>query len=451
MPLGGYWGRRMAGNRRSTREFLLSRMEPGGPRSRAAQKSSVGLVAFYREFPQVLIGSAFVDRIQKQMGKADRFSLLAIRIDRFTPRKDVPSDRYAAQLLLDVGWAIDAGCHGANGLWGLMDRRTFGCFLPGRGEEQSRALAADIQKRLGSLRKETVSIGIVIHPLAHFREGETLVNVRKALRHALMCGPGSIAIFDAVSLNISGDRLYDKGDVEGAVGEFRAALALDPENVNIRNSLGVCYGILNRFDQAMDTFREALALDSTEPMTFYNAGLVSLMRQDRKQALRYFHQANAVADDLFEATLQIGRLHLEGGETEKGRVYLEKAARIRPEPGVVHRYLGDCYTRLERFREALRAYKKALKHNPSDAAALSAVGHLYDLLGESLDIAVLICQNSVEIAPGSGLCRYRLGRLYFKQQRLDDALHEFLLASEYGYDASHYIEQIQRRRTAKAC
>jgi tetratricopeptide (TPR) repeat protein len=266
-----------------------------------------------------------------------------------------------------------------------------------------------------------------------------------------MCGPGSIAIFDAVSLNISGDRLYDKGDVEGAVGEFRAALALDPENVNIRNSLGVCYGILNRFDQAMDTFREALALDSTEPMTFYNAGLVSLMRQDRKQALRYFHQANAVADDLFEATLQIGRLHLEGGETEKGRVYLEKAARIRPEPGVVHRYLGDCYTRLERFREALRAYKKALKHNPSDAAALSAVGHLYDLLGESLDIAVLICQNSVEIAPGSGLCRYRLGRLYFKQQRLDDALHEFLLASEYGYDASHYIEQIQRRRTAKAC
>ncbi len=440
----------MAGNRCSTREFLLSRIEPGDRKSSAARKSSVGLVAFYREFPNVLIGNAFVDRVQNRMRKTDRFGMLAIRTDRFTPRKGVPGDRYAGQLLLDAAWAIDACCHGGIGFWGLMDRRSFGCFLPGRGPEKSRNLATEIQKRLASLREETISIGIACHPLAGFRSSEVLLNVQKALLHALMCGPGSTAAFDAVSLNLSGDRRYDRGDVEGAAAEFLAALSLDPENVNVRNSLGVCYGRMNRFDQAMAVFREALVLDPKEPMTFYNAGLVSLMRGDRERALRYFHQADAVGNDFFEPAFQIGRLCLDAGETDKGRTYLEKAARIRPEPGVVHRYLGDCYTHLGRFKEALHTYKKALKHNPSDAAVLSAVGHLFEILGENLDIAVLICQNSVEIAPGSGLCRYRLGRLYFKQQRLDDALHEFLLASEYGYDASGYIEQIHRRRTAKA-
>jgi tetratricopeptide (TPR) repeat protein len=425
-------------------------MEPGGPQSPAAQKSYVGLVAFYREFPNVPIGDAFVRRVQKRMRKTDRYAMLAIRIDRFVPKKDIPSDRYASQLLLDAAWAIDACCHGGIGFWGLMDRRSFGCFLPGLGAKESRDTAVRIQKRLASLREETLSIGIAAHPLAGFKPEEILPNVRKALHHAQMCGPGSAVVFDAVTLNISGDRLYDQGDAAGAAAEFLAALSLDPENVNVRNSLGVCYGRLNRFEKAMAVFREALMLDPKEPMTFYNAGLVSLMRGDGERALRYFLQADALGDDFFEAALQIGRLCLDAGEVERGRAYLEKAARICPENGLVHRCLGDCYTRLERHKAALRAYKKALKHNPSDAAALSAVGHLFEVLGENLDIAVLICQNSVEIAPGSGLCRYRLGRLYFKQHRLDDALHEFLLASEYGCDASDYIEQIHRRRTAKA-
>jgi Flp pilus assembly protein TadD/GGDEF domain-containing protein len=439
------------GNRCSTREFLLSRMAPDGPKGPAVRKSSVGLVAFYREFPNVLMGEAFARRVRRRMRQAPRFAMLAVRIDRFTLKKDVPNEQYATQLLLDVAWAIDACCHGADGLWGLLDRRSFGCFLPGRGPDGSRDLAARIQNRLAGLREETVSIGAAAHPLAHFKPEETLRNVRKALRHALMIGPGGVAVFDAVSLNISGDRLFDSGDIAAAAREFRAALSLDPENVNVRNSLGVCYGRLERFDEAMAVFREALVLDPKEPMTFYNAGLVSLMRKDRQRALRYFLQADAVGEDFFEAALQIGRLHLEEGDPEKGRPFLERAADIRPAPGVVHRHLGDCYTRLERYKEALRAYKKALKHNPSDAAALSAVGYLFDVLGEDLDIAVLICQNSVEIAPGSGLCRYRLGRLYYKQHRLDDALHEFLLASEYGCDASEDIEQIQRRRPARAC
>lgn len=439
----------MAGNRCSTREFLLSRTTPDGPKSPAAHKSSVGLVSFYREFPNALIGDAFGNRVRKRVRQTKSFGMLAIRIDRFTPKKDVSSDKYAGQLLLDAAWAIDSICCSPNSFWGLMDRRSFGCFVPEIGAQECRNLAKEIQSQLAGLRDETLSIGVAAHPLADFKPEAVMANVQKALRHAMMIGPGAAAVFDAVSLNISGDRFFDQGDIKGAAAEFQAALSLEPENVNVRNSLGVCYGLLNQFDQAMAVFREALVLNPKEPMTFYNAGLVSLMRGDRDRALRYFHQADAVGRDFFEASLQIGRLCLEAGETEKGRIYLEKAAGIRPEPGVVHRHLGDCHTQQENYKEALRSYKKALKQNPSDALALSGVAHLFDVLGENLDIAVLICQNSVEISPENGLCRYRLGRLYFKQGRFQDALQEFLLATEYGCDASHCIEKIHQRQ-AKA-
>ena len=63
---------------------------------------------------------------------------------------------------------------------------------------------------------------------------------------------------------------------------------------------------------------------------------------------------------------------------------------------------------------------------------------------------MMFCQESVKLSPENGLFRYRLGQLYFKQNRLDDALKEFKKADLLGHEASEYIEKIQRQRPAKA-
>jgi hypothetical protein len=47
---------------------------------------------------------------------------------------------------------------------------------------------------------------------------QIVTNAEKALDHAGFFGPGTITGFDAVSLNISGDRRYQAGDIAGAIG-----------------------------------------------------------------------------------------------------------------------------------------------------------------------------------------------------------------------------------------
>ena len=97
--------------------------------------------------------------------------------------------------------------------------------------------------------------------------------------------------------------------------------------------------------------------------------------------------------------------------------------------------------------EAFQAYRQAVKYSPNDAAALSALGLLYENKGENPEIGALFCEKSVEIAPHDGKFRHRLGKLYLKQNRLDDALNAFQAAIERGYDSSRYIEEIHNRRT----
>ncbi|MBW2467936.1 MAG: tetratricopeptide repeat protein, partial [Deltaproteobacteria bacterium] len=69
---------------------------------------------------------------------------------------------------------------------------------------------------------------------------------------------------------------------------------------------------------------------------------------------------------------------------------------------------------------------------------------------ENPEIALMFCKESIQLAPENGLFRYRLGQLYYRQNRLDDALKEFKQARRLGKDASDLISEIEKKLQPKA-
>ena len=76
--------------------------------------------------------------------------------------------------------------------------------------------------------------------------------------------------------------------------------------------------------------------------------------------------------------------------------------------------------------------------------SLSALGHLFDLLGENPEITTIFCQQSVDISPENGLFRHRLGSLYLKRNQLEDALVQFEKAHSLGYNSRDAIKKIKK-------
>ena len=99
-------------------------------------------------------------------------------------------------------------------------------------------------------------------------------------------------------------------------------------------------------------------------------------------------------------------------------------------------------------KEAIQAYKSAVKINPADAESLSILGRLYTSRGESLDVATVLCEQSVRLFPDNGLFRHRLGNVYLNLGKLDHALAEFELAAALGHDSRPQIEATQDRLMA---
>lgn len=294
-------------------------------------------------------------------------------------------------------------------------------MLPGKEGLAAGKVAENILFLLEREKKEqAINAGVSFFPSVDFHKSELLLNCRKALLHASFLEPGAVVVFDAVSLNISGDVYYGDGDLVQAVREYRRGLLLDPGNGNLLNSLGVCYAQMNRHKEAVDCFSRACASAEDQFMALYNLGLEQQLQGENLQAIDAFTKALAlpVLENREEAArkdilFQQAVLCNEEGQYENGLNLLlswYKSEDGSPGSGKAARYLGESYYHLGRYREAVTWLQRAMRHDEYDAEVLGLLGELYLRENEGDDIALRFCEKSVELSPESLSLKLRLSR-----------------------------------------
>jgi tetratricopeptide (TPR) repeat protein len=428
-------------SRGSARHFLFSKTDTG--RLKDVRRKKVGNAdqALRSAYPELLCDKNFMDYALQELASVNRFSAVVIRLDPKRQDQNAAANPAADNGLLEVAAILDTVCREENGIWGVFETEFLAGYFPDNNGPQTFVLIRQIQKSLKEQTQKTITAGIAAYPTITYQKSDILENAVKALDHATFFGPDSAVIFDGVSLNISGDKLYEKGEIQGAIEELKTALKLDPSNVNVHNSLGVCFGLLGNYEPAIEEFKTAISLEPEEYMALYNLGLVCMLTEERDQALELFLKADKINGDAYEVAFQTGKLYLELGDPQKARQYLERAAVLEPKSGAVYRYLGDCHAGNKMPQEAIAAYRKAIKLNPQDAASMSALGCLFEAQGENPEITLMFCRESVELAPDNALFRYRLGQLYSNQNLLEEALSAFQQAQKLGYDAAGDINK----------
>ncbi|MBR9985212.1 MAG: tetratricopeptide repeat protein [Desulfosarcina sp.] len=379
-----------------------------------------------------------VHAIDTHMASASALCAIAVRIEG-SEETGFPEDAVVAVATL---------CRTHQGKWARIGPDRFACVFPHLAAADGHLLAQQLFEAAPEAENSPFTIGVAAYPTINYVRTQIVENAEKALEHASFFGPGTIIVFDAVSLNISGDRYYQAGDIARAIDEYKKGLLLDPGDANLHNSLGVCHGVLNDLDSALSAFENAIWLSPREVMAIYNKGYILLRKGNAEQALGCFLQADTCEPNVFEVIFHIGQTLVEMGANEKARPYLEAATLANNRSGPAFKGLGACLDQLGLTKEAIQAYKRAVKINPGDAESLSLLGRLYTERGESLDVASVLCEQSVRLAPDNALFRHRLGHVFLNQGKLNHALAEFELAAAMGHDSQPQIEETQDRMTA---
>ncbi len=279
----------------------------------------------------------------------------------------------------------------------------------------------------------SVSMGISVFPLLDESKTATLRNCAKALRHGEFTGPGSITIFDSVSLNISGDYYFDQGNLRQAVLEYRKGLRLDPRDINLMNSLGVAYAEMNRHREAAAMFEQVVTGEPNDFMALVNLGHSYRMQGEADKALGAYEQAvekhnpadAAGAAPYRDLLIQLAWLYTRRGRYRDALSLVSSSAGARQaDEFIIHRIFGEALMHTGEDKKAMRSLQQALRHSPRDGDCLSMLGLVYQRSGQGDDIALSLCSQAVAMDGNNWLYRQRLGRVLFNLGKLDEARHQ---------------------------
>lgn len=277
-----------------------------------------------------------------------------------------------------------------------------------------------------------VQVGIAYYPHVGCSKSATVFHCRKALNHARFFGPEGRAIFDAVSLNVSGDIYYAEGDLTSAVAEYRAGIACEQNNVNLLNSLGVAYADMDKHREARLCFEKVLNLDSDNFMALYNFGLEAELNGRYEDAYTFLEKVYVLLDDDKDGGQELGddiryrygRLCSRTGRHQKAIEVLlgwyehEPFSRMK-DKALPH--LGQSYYGLGQYGRAVTWLQKALQYDEFDSESMGLLGHCYLILRQGDEIALALCQKSTELSPDKSFLRLYLARAQIACRRYDEA------------------------------
>ena len=125
-------------------------------------------------------------------------------------------------------------------------------------------------------------------------------------------------------------QLRSRGDMNGAVAEYRKAIALDPGMALGYSNLGALLQSKGDLSEAESLYMRTIALRPDYALAWNNLAIVRYKRGDGTGALHAFRRAIELKPDDAGAIYNLGRVYQHAGMADSAALMFERAFRIEP-------------------------------------------------------------------------------------------------------------------------
>jgi tetratricopeptide (TPR) repeat protein len=169
--------------------------------------------------------------------------------------------------------------------------------------------------------------------------------------------------------------VIEKSKPDEALSAYRKAAELQPRNPESHLSAGLLLEQENKFADAEQEYKLALAL---EPSADALTGLANIYMRGRRftEAEEYLHRLVIARPNDVAAHVQLGRVLAAEGKTDSALAELQTAAKLAPADLSVQRDLADVYIAAGKDDQAEPVYRALLNGHPDDAELHRALGQV---------------------------------------------------------------------------
>jgi len=261
------------------------------------------------------------------------------------------------------------------------------------------------------------------------------------------------------ALRLMGIINFHDGNLDAAWTDFNDLLETGQHRMDALHYLGRIADFREQTDEAIGFYTEVTHGSNALVSQQRAAALLAHQKDDLKGAIRLLDDfAIASPTDAVDVLRIKGQLFASVDRNEDALKFYEKAMRYRPDDEGVALSRAELLLRMDRIDEAVAAYADAAKRWPDSAMTLNAYGYTLADRTERFREAEKLIRRALKLEPESAAIIDSLGWVLFKLGRLDEALAELerslgMMGAVEGADevAAHIIETLvalERRDTA---
>ena len=189
--------------------------------------------------------------------------------------------------------------------------------------------------------------------------------------------------------------LFQKGQIDDAIGHYRSALQMQPDWWDAEYNLGTALSAKGQVDEAILHCEKAVSMRPTDPDA--QVSLANLLFQKGRidEAIAHYQKAITVRPDDFLARYGLGHALLEKGELDSAIQVCRSALFLRPLDADCHTTLAIALEEKGNPAEAIQHYNRALELAPKSIPTLT---NLAWLLATSPDASLRNGLKAVDFA-----------------------------------------------------
>jgi len=224
---------------------------------------------------------------------------------------------------------------------------------------------------------------------------------------------------NANALNLLGLIVQDRGDLGEAERFFKAASAHSPQAPSFHFNLATVLTLKKDLSGALDAYARAIACDPSFAEAYLNRGVLYYAQQYFDDALKDFQKATTLAPQDARGYFNQGRSEVELSKSVRAEASLRRAIQLQPGYSEASLALADVLVGMSRVSEAIVVLRDQLKFK-SDAACFSALGNLLRKSGD-WDAALAAHRSAVAMNADDVLILHNYGATLFEAARFVEA------------------------------
>lgn len=197
-----------------------------------------------------------------------------------------------------------------------------------------------------------------------------------------------------------GIALFRSGQFIQSEEMFRDVLSIQPQNAQAHNFLGIVLGIQNRFNDAIESFKESLQIkpdlvdsrirlaelyqikgELKEARLEIERAIFFLDDRDGAEAQTLEEKLNTIEDQIeINSLMDRSTQEIEEKKNDAAISTLEEITRLYPKNAVAYFNLGNLLAQKNRFDRAEVSFKKVIEIEPNYTDAYQRLGQLYEFI-----------------------------------------------------------------------